>query len=467
MRKIRIFLSSFCVKVTLLLIFSIFFVMILSNLFIYQFSLNAQFNQLREKLIVIAQTAALMVDADLLIQVPLNPKGIDTTAFKTIAERLNKIKKANPIIKYVYIMSKSDKEGILQFVVDPEPVTKVGKKEIITSYPGDKYDATNFPEMLATFNNKPSADRRLTVDEWGVVLSGYAPIRDKNGNIQAILGVDMAAEDVYAAQRQVHRRALLVFVMGIIASIVLGLFVSRKITGRIRKLVEGTRRIAADELEYKVEVRGYDEISELASSFNNMAVSLSESKRKLQDYFYRAVQSLVRILEAKDAYTKGHSDRVAEYAYGIALSMGFSQEKSEMVRKAAQLHDIGKLATHEGILNKKGKLTEEEWKIIKEHPIIGEDILKPVLLSEEMLAMVRSHHERYDGKGYPDKIKGDNINIFAQIISVADAYDAMTSRRAYRSALGKEEAIEELKGNSGTQFNTQVVKAFFKVLEKG
>lgn len=465
MRKIRILLSSFCVKVTLLLIFSIFFVMILSNLLIYQFSLNLQFNQIRDKLMVIAQTAALMVDADLLMQVPLNPEGINTVAFKTIAEKLNEIKKANPILKYVYTMAKTDREGILQFIVDPEPVTRVAKRKIITSYPGDTYNATNFPEMLDAFN-RSSADKKLTVDEWGVVLSGYAPIRDRNAKTQALLGVDMAAEDVYAAQRQVHRRAFFVLVLGIFASIVLGFLISRRITGRIRRLVEGTRRIASDDLEYKVEVRGHDEISELASSFNNMAVNLFESKKKLQDYFYRVVQSLVRILEAKDAYTKGHSERVAGYACEIALSMGFSQEKSEMVTRVAQLHDIGKLVIHEEILNKKGKLTEEEWKIVKEHPIIGEDVLRPVLLNEEMLAIVRSHHERYDGEGYPDKIKGDNINIFAQIISVADAYDAMISRRAYRPPLSKEEAIEELKNNSGTQFNTQIVKAFLKVLQR-
>ena len=174
----------------------------------------------------------------------------------------------------------------------------------------------------------------------------------------------------------------------------------------------------------------------------------------------------MRILEAKDAYTMGHSERVAEYSKEIALEMGFSQEKAETVRRAGELHDIGKLVIDERIINKKGNLTDEEWKIVKDHPIVAEEVLRPVFIDEEMLAMVRSHHERYDGTGYPDKIKGDSINIFAQIISVADSYDAMTSRRSYREALSKEEAIEQLKKNSGTQFNTQVVKAFLKVLER-
>jgi HD-GYP domain-containing protein (c-di-GMP phosphodiesterase class II) len=104
--------------------------------------------------------------------------------------------------------------------------------------------------------------------------------------------------------------------------------------------------------------------------------------------------------------------------------------------------------------------------VIKEHPIVAEDVLKPILIDKDVLAMVRSHHERYDGKGYPDRIKGDNINIFAQIVSVADSYDAMTSPRAYRPSLGKDVAIQELKNNCGTQFNTQVVQAFLKTLQE-
>ena len=317
--------------------------------------------------------------------------------------------------------------------------------------------------MLKGFSG-PSADKKIMVDEWGVTLSGYAPIRDKSGAAVAVLGVDMAAHDFYQTQEQVNYRATIVFVFGVLLSLVLGFMVSRRLTDRIGKLVEGTRRIASDDLDYKVEVDGHDEISELAGSFNKMANSLSESKQKLQDYFYRVVQSLILILEAKDKYTQGHSERVAEYSKGIALSMGFSKEKAELLEKAAKMHDIGKLVIHESILNKKGKLTEEEWKIIKEHPVVGEDALKPVLVDEDVLAMIRSHHERYDGKGYPDHIKGDAINIFAQIITVADAYDAMTSSRAYREALSKEHALEELQKNCGSQFNTQVVKAFLKYL---
>ncbi len=465
MKTLNFFWGRFRTKVTIVLILSLLFVTALSNFLIYQFSLSFQFKQLREELMLAAKTSVLMIDVDSLLGVPLNPEGINSEQFKIIAEKLMKIKKENPVIKYIYTMTKTSQPGILQFIVDPEPVSEEEKRKGVTSYPGDKYDASRFPEMLKAFEGV-SADRKLTVDPWGVFLSGYAPIRDKNGKAVAILGVDMDAQDVYLVEREIQLRAIFVLIIGIFVSIVLSFLISQRITRPIKRLVEGTRKIAAGDLQYKVEAKGSDEISELAESFNSMATSLLESRKKLHDYFYRVVQSLVKILEAKDNYTRGHSERVAEYVEKIALKMGFSPEKVEMVKKAAQLHDIGKLGINERILNKVGLLTNEEWNIIREHPILGEEILRPISFEEEMPDIVRSHHERYDGQGYPDKIKGEGINVFSQIIAVADAYDAMTSSRAYRPALDKEKAIEEIKKNSRTQFNRNVVEASLAVFEE-
>jgi putative nucleotidyltransferase with HDIG domain len=448
----------------MILVLSFIFVCGLSSLLIHEFAIKSEFNQLREKLMVIAQTAALMVEADLLLEVPLNREGANAAQYKVIAAKLSKIKEVNPPIKSIYTMAKTGQEGIWQFIVDPEPIIKA-KRPSPTSYPGDKYDASRFPEMLKGFSG-PSADKKLMRDEWGITLSGYAPVFDKNGKAVAILGVDIAAEDVYNTRKEMHRRGVFVLAIGIFASLALGLLISRRITDPIKKLVEGTRRIAAEDLQHRVEIKGNDEIKELADSFNNMALTLFESKMKLHDYFYRVVQSLIRILEAKDIYTRGHSERVSEYAEKIALKMRLPAQKVELLKKVAQLHDIGKLVIDAGILNKQDKLTGEEWKIIRGHPVTGEEILKPLFLDEEMLAVVRSHHERYDGGGYPDKISGGNISFFAQIISVADAYDAMTSERAYRPALSQEKAARELKNNCGTQFNPQVVEAFLNVLQE-
>lgn len=451
---------SFRAKVTLVLVLSMLFVGVMNNFLIYKFALDSQLDALRNQLMIIAQTAALTIDADTLMKVPLNPEGANTPQYKNIVRKLQKIKEINLPIKYIYTMTKTEEKGIWQFIVDPTPLD-----EEDASYPGDKYNVARFPEMLKGFDN-PSADKKLEVDEWGVTLSGYAPIRDKKGKAAAMLGVDVTADDVYLTQREVHKRAVFVLVLGIIFSLSLGMLISNRIADPIRKLAEGTRRIAKGDLQYQVEVKGRNEISELAHSFNEMAGSLSESRKKLHDYFYRAMESLVRLLEAKDAYTRGHSSRVAKYTKKIALKMNFPQEEVESLRKIAKVHDIGKLGIPKSILNKKEKLTEEDWKTIQEHPGIGEKILRPVVFNEEMLAIVRGHHERYDGKGYPDGIKGDDITISSQIVSVADTYDAMTSTRAYRLSLSKEEAIEELKKNSGIQFNSRIIEAFLKVLEQ-
>ncbi|MCX5686463.1 MAG: HD-GYP domain-containing protein [Candidatus Omnitrophica bacterium] len=196
-----------------------------------------------------------------------------------------------------------------------------------------------------------------------------------------------------------------------------------------------------------------------------MASNLHKAREKLVDYFYRAIQTLVRVLESRDAYTKGHSDRVAKYAEKIAVEMGLAAQKVELVKEAALLHDIGKLGVQEMILKKKSELSEEDRQTIRKHPLIGEELLKPVSLNKEMIAVVKEHHERYDGKGYPDGLAGDKIDILAAIVSAADSYDAMTSHREYRKNLDKDEAIEQLRKNSGLQFNPRVVEAFVRVLE--
>jgi putative nucleotidyltransferase with HDIG domain len=274
----------------------------------------------------------------------------------------------------------------------------------------------------------------------------------------------MMASDIYIAQKEIRSRTLLVLILGIILSFIFGMLFSRRITGPIDELVEGTRRISRGDLTYKVKARGVNEIRELAGSFNKMADALNDLQRKNHNYFYNVIQSLVRIVEAKDSYTRGHSERVAKYGMKIATRMGFPLDKIELVRETAMLHDIGKLGIQDSILNKEGGLTEEEWEIIRQHPILGEDILRPVSLNHEMLSIVRAHHERYDGNGYPDKLKGDEIGIFAQILSVADAYDAMTSARAYRSPFSRSEAMTELRKNKGAQFNGEIVDIFVEIL---
>jgi putative nucleotidyltransferase with HDIG domain len=176
--------------------------------------------------------------------------------------------------------------------------------------------------------------------------------------------------------------------------------------------------------------------------------------------FYAILRSLVNALEAKDLYTGKHSERVTMYAHSIGRTMGCSMSEIEALRTVGYLHDIGKIGIADSILNKASSLNEYEYELIKKHPVIGETIVAELGLSPEERAIIRHHHERWDGEGYPDGLSGHEIPLLARIIMVADSYDAMTSKRAYRNAMSKAMALRELLANRGKQFDGMIVDAF-------
>lgn len=186
----------------------------------------------------------------------------------------------------------------------------------------------------------------------------------------------------------------------------------------------------------------------------------------LQALYIGTMGALVGTIEVKDRYTKGHSDRVTNYAVGIANELNLSQNDLEFIRYACELHDIGKIGIRDYILTKSERLTKEEWDEIKLHPTTGADILKPLEFLDKGIPFIRHHHERYDGNGYPHGLKREDIPLGARIIAVADAFDAMTSDRPYRKTKSVEEAIGELKKHAGIQFDPEVVEAFLNVLER-
>ena len=186
----------------------------------------------------------------------------------------------------------------------------------------------------------------------------------------------------------------------------------------------------------------------------------------LKRFVIGLVRSLVSAIEAKDSYTRGHSERVTRYAIMIAKLMQLNREQRHRLRWAAILHDVGKIGISDKVLNKKGPLTDEEFGLIKQHPKKGYDILKPVEQISYVLPVVLHHHERYDGKGYPEGLIGDAIPLEARIIAVADTFDAITSTRAYRSRRTGYEAMEIIDKVSGTQLDPKVVDAFIRVYDK-
>jgi len=190
---------------------------------------------------------------------------------------------------------------------------------------------------------------------------------------------------------------------------------------------------------------------------------VEEQAQKIRASFFNAVTALAYALEAKDVYTSGHSQRVTEISVAIAEHLGLPEEGIEKIRLAGQVHDIGKIGVRESVLNKPGSLTDEEYKHVRLHSETGEHILKPIVEDKEILKAVRHHHERYDGAGYPDGLKGERIPLLARIIAVADTFDAMTSERPYRKALTKEAACAEVERCRGTQFDPEAADAFLEV----
>lgn len=219
-----------------------------------------------------------------------------------------------------------------------------------------------------------------------------------------------------------------------------------------------------------------DDMKTLYNLANIAAVSLEKSQlyqnlnlysEKLEESYINTIRSLAKAFEARDKYNKGHMERVLKYGLAIASEIDPQLLNDDVLKLSLLFHDIGKIEVPDFILNKPAKLTPEEYEIIKRHPEAGEEILKNVKFLSEVAQIVKQHQERWDGKGYPLGLKGEEIHLYARIVALADAFDAMTSDRVYRKSMSLEEAVEEIKRNKGTQFDPMVVDAFLRALDKG
>jgi HD-GYP domain-containing protein (c-di-GMP phosphodiesterase class II) len=192
---------------------------------------------------------------------------------------------------------------------------------------------------------------------------------------------------------------------------------------------------------------------------------LASDKVDIKNMNLSTIKTLAVAIEAKDYYTRGHSDGVTRYAVEIAQEMGLPEKEIEIIKHAGILHDLGKLGIDNAILRKPGKLTDEEYNLVKKHPELGENMLMPLKFLKDEKSIVRHHHERFDGTGYPDGIKGKAIPLGARIIAVADTFDAITSDRPYRPIYPMNKAVEEIRECSGTQFDPSVVEAFLQLIK--
>ena len=274
------------------------------------------------------------------------------------------------------------------------------------------------------------------------------------------VAVALNTAQLQAGLDQLRIYLLILFAAATLITLVIGLMLAGAITRPVQRLVGAMRAVAAGDLAQRAPAGPSDEIGYLGQVFNLMTVGLEEKTQALEDTYFAAIEALARAIDARDPYTYGHSARVAAFSLEIADELGYPKDKREGLRRAALLHDIGKIGIEDNILRKSGALNYIEEKQMREHPVIGHQMLKDVAFLRSTLSGIRHHHERWDGAGYPDTLAREAIPLQVRILSVADVFDALTSDRPYRQAMSVAEATELITHESGRQFDPAVVKAF-------
>jgi putative nucleotidyltransferase with HDIG domain len=306
----------------------------------------------------------------------------------------------------------------------------------------------------------PTADCELRMEDQQYLS---LPLRRPTGNgddgysLRSLQNVDAASAPL---QNVLRKLFLVAGFIALAAMLGISALSSRSIAQPLVDVVTHLRLSAATgELPEFPESRGgAQEIRDLTQGFNNAARAVRESRERLTRAYVQFVGSLAQALDARDAYTAGHSRRVSEYSCAIAQAMNLAEDDLEIIRVGALLHDLGKIGISDLVLQKPGRLTQEETELIQQHPVIGKRILENVQGLEAYLGIVELHHENLNGTGYPHGLKGEETPLYARIVKVADAYDAMTSDRPYRRGKSHAEALAVLRSVSGSEMDPQVVE---------
>ncbi len=280
--------------------------------------------------------------------------------------------------------------------------------------------------------------------------------------------------EAYAGVYLMQFWAQLLALLAVVAAVVIGVFAARSITRPISVLTASSRALARRDFSARVRLKSRTEIGELAQTFNQMSEDLEgfvlDLKRAAEEnraLFLGSIQMLAGAVDEKDPYTRGHSDRVTRYSVMLAKELRLPEDEVEVVRIAAQLHDVGKIGIEDRILKKPGALTPEEFEIMKLHTAKGGNMLRPVRQLAAMIPGIELHHESLDGRGYPYGLKGDQIPMSARIIMVADTFDAMTTDRPYQAAMEPEYVVRIINSLARTKFDPKVVAALTAVFQRG
>lgn len=309
----------------------------------------------------------------------------------------------------------------------------------------------------------------------------YVPIMQFRGKTERpIMIMELAYTNARVKKELNERFILQLFVLLVIAGFGIAMqnWVTRNYIHPVEGLIKGLKMAKRNELSYRLHVpkketalnEAMEIFNEMVSNIEDLVQQKNENTKLLEDAlqkneqnYYETIGALVQAIDAKDGYTAGHCERTTRLSILIGEHLGLDKSEIEGLRRGSLLHDIGKIGIKDEILKKPGKLSEEEFGIIKEHPEIGYNIIKDITFMEKAKSVVLYHHERIDGKGYPRGLKGEEIPLLARILCITDSFDAMTSKRVYRdSKMTVERAFKELMKNTGTQFDANLVEVFIQ-----
>ncbi len=294
-------------------------------------------------------------------------------------------------------------------------------------------------------------------------LDSITYLRDENGDIYGFIDVYGDLEKLRISQNKIKEQVILITViLGLILGVllyVLAYYIVRQL--QITSRTVGS--IAQGDLKARVGKITKDELGVISAGVNDMADKIENLFEEQEEFSVQVIETLVGTIDAKDKYTNGHSVRVAKYSRMIAERLGKNQEECKQIYYVGLLHDIGKIGIPDEIISKPSRLTDEEFAVIKTHPEVGYNLLSKLSKIENVSVGAHYHHERYDGKGYPEGLKGEEIPEIARIIAVADTYDAMTSNRSYRNAMQQEKVRSELEKGKGTQFDAKFADMMLEI----
>ncbi len=259
-----------------------------------------------------------------------------------------------------------------------------------------------------------------------------------------------------------HANKLLYLILSILAiSMILLLSILMRLTGNFEESIKRIKRITYHDYSQKIDLDFSKDFSELSQCINNLSSELSSRDKEINQKYIEIISILIKSLEEVDVYTKGHSERVSHYSVALATVIGYPE--LEIIRLSGLLHDIGKIKVDIKILNNPGKLSEPEFEEIKKHPMTAYNILGVSDIFSPVKAIVKGHHEKVDGSGYPDGLCGDDIPLGARIVAIADVFDSLTSERSYRKEMPLSEALQIIQDGSGTHFDKALVDAFIPI----